>query len=86
MKSGQVTVNTLIEYDDVVNIENVTGLSGKHDVKFFDQLQLVPGPKSKLLKPQNNVKSKLKKKAQRTTTLLQKLRENENTDVFENES
>ena len=47
IKSGNVVVDMLIDYDEVVNMEDVTGLNG--DIQFADQFETLPienpGPK-----------------------------------------
>jgi len=74
-ESVDVTLDKIIEYDQVVNMEDVTGLSG--DIKFADQFETVslekPGPiKSEHSRPN------LRKKLRRTANLLDKYGDPEN--------
>lgn len=69
IKSGNVVVGILIDYDEVVNMEDLTGLSG--EIKFANQFEAVPienpGPiKSQHSRPNRSQNSK------RTTSLLEK--------------
>lgn len=69
IKSGDVIINIIIDYDEVVNMKDPTGLSG--EIKFADQFETVPienpGPiKSKHRRPN------LSKSSKRTASLLEK--------------
>lgn len=69
IKSADVVVDMLIDYDEVVNMEDVTGLSG--EIKFSDQFETLPienpGPKKSQHSRINPNKSR-----KRTTNLLEK--------------
>nr|YP_009029039.1 hypothetical protein [Cylindrotheca closterium]AGH28578.1 hypothetical protein [Cylindrotheca closterium] len=69
IKSRDVVVDMLIDYDEVVNMEDVTGLSG--EIKFSDQFETLtienPGPKNSQHSRINPNKSR-----KRITNLLEK--------------
>lgn len=75
VKSGDIVVDMLLDYNEVVNMEDITGLSG--EIEFVDQFEIVPiqrpGPiKSKHSRPSRS------KKLTRTVNLLEKFGDPEN--------
>jgi len=67
--SGNVVVDILIDYDDVVNMEDVTGLNG--DIKFADQFETIPIQKPGPIKAEHS-RPNPGKKLTRTASLLEK--------------
>lgn len=66
-KSGDVLVDILIDYDEVVNMEDLTGLSG--EIKFANQFEIVPIENPGLIRSKQN---KVKNHKKRTVNLLEK--------------
>lgn len=74
-ESVDVTLDKIIEYDSVVNMEDVTGLSG--DIQFADQFETVPIEKLGPMKAEHS-RPNLRKNLRRTTNLLDKYGDPEN--------
>lgn len=66
-ESVDVTLDKIIEYDQVVNMEDVTGLGG--DIKFADQFEIVPLENPGPIKSEHS-RPNLRKKSRRTVNLL----------------
>jgi len=69
IKSGDVLVDILIDYDEVVNMEDLTGLSG--EIKFADQFETVPIENPGPIKSQHS-RPNPSKSSKRTASLLEK--------------
>ena len=69
VKSGDVIVDVLIDYDEVVNMENLTGLSD--EIKFADQFETVPIENPGPIKFEHS-RPKRGKKLTKTPSLLEK--------------
>ena len=69
IKSGDVLVDIPIDYDEVVNMEDITGLSG--EIKFADQFETVPIEKPGPIKSQHT-RSNPSKSTKRIASLLEK--------------
>lgn len=67
-ESGNVVLDTVLEYDEVVNMEDVTGLSGK---EFSDQFEFLPVQKPAPIEPKS-IRPNLRKPSKRTANLLDK--------------
>lgn len=75
-KSGDVILDEILDYNEVVNMEDITELSGK---EFADQFELLPIEKPDPIKP-NEVRPNLRKSkgGGRTANLLQKSKDSDN--------
>jgi len=73
--SVDVILDKIIDYDQVVNMEDVTGLHG--DIKFADQFEMVPLEKPGPIKSQHS-RPNLRKNSKRTANLLDKYGDLEN--------
>ena len=69
IKSGNGVVDMLIEYDEGVNLEDITNLRG--DLKFSDQFEIAPIEKRGLKKSKYS-RINLSKNKKRTINLLEK--------------
>ena len=74
-ESGDVTLDKISEYDQVVNMEDATGLNG--DIRFADQFETVPIEKRGPIKSEHS-RPNLRTKLRRTANLLDKYRDPEN--------
>jgi len=75
VKSGNVVVDILIDYNEVVNMEDITGLSG--DIKFVDQFESVPIQRLGPIKSEHS-RTNPGKKLTRTVNFLEKFGDPEN--------
>lgn len=80
IKSGEVTVDTLIDYDEFVNMEDVTGLSDA--LKFNDQFETVPFENPGPIKSEHS-RPNLRKNLRRTADLLEKYEDPKNVSDTE---
>ena len=69
IKSANVIVDTIIDYDEVVNMEDITGLKG--EIKFSDQFETVPIKNPGPIKSEHS-RPNLRKNRKRTANLLTK--------------
>ena len=69
IKSGDVIIDIPIDYDEIVNMEDITGLSG--EIKFADQFETVPIENPGPIKSQHT-RSNPRKSTKRTSSLLEK--------------
>lgn len=74
-ESVDVILDKIIDYDQVVNMEDITGLRG--DIKFADQFETVPLEKPGPIKSQHS-RPNLRKNLRRTANLLDKYGDPEN--------
>jgi len=74
-ESANMILDKIIEYDQVVNMEDVTGLRG--DIKFADPFETVPLEKPGPIKSEHS-RPNLRKKLRRTANLLDKYKDPEN--------
>ena len=80
VKSANVVVDTLIDYDEVVNMQDVTRLSG--DIKFADHFETLPIQKPGSIKSEHN-RINSGKKFTKTVNFLDKFGDPENIKDIE---
>jgi len=80
VKSANVVVDTLIDYNEVVNMEDITRLSG--DIKFADQFETLPIQKPGPIKSEHSRINSGKKFA-KTVNFLEKFGDPENIQDIE---
>ena len=81
-KSANVVVDTITDYNEVVNMEDITGLSG--EIKFVDQFETLPIQRPGPIKSEHSrTNTNRGKRIKRTVNLLEKFDDPENIQDIE---